>query len=267
MNLTLQSVPLDRITVAPQVRTQFSAESIAGLAESIAESGLQQPVLCAQEKDTLRLIDGERRFRACHTLGWKTIPVLIAADRVTAVDALASSLVSNLQREDLSPLDRAEGMRQLMEKGAMTADQVAKRLGQSPATVSRQLALLKLPDAIKAKLASGELSADSAYLLARVDDPARQASLAQEAADGKLSRDGLQRKLRRARRAEAGGSVGPNRVTALLGAGRSITVAGKALSLDSLIETLEQLLSRAKRSKSQGLSLATFVRTLRDQAN
>lgn len=267
MNLTLDLVALESIKVSPQIRTQFSDESIASLAQSIDESGLQQPLLCSQEADSLSLIDGERRLRACRQLGWKMVTVLIAGDRVTAVDALARSLVSNLQREDLNPLDRAEGMRQLMDKGAMTADQVAKRLGQSPATVSRLLALLKLPGPLKAKLQSGELSADSAYLLTRIDESERQAALADEVANGKLSRDGLQRKLRRARRAEAGGSVGPNRVTALLGAGRSITVAGKALSLDSLIETLEQLLSRAKRSKSQGLSLATFVRTLRDQAN
>lgn len=266
MNLTLDLVPLECVKVSPQVRTQFSTESIDSLAQSIAESGLQQPLLCSQEADSLLLIDGERRLRACRKLGWKMVTVLIAGDRVTAVDALARSLVSNLQREDLNPLDRAEGMRQLMDKGGMTADQVAKRLGQSPATVSRLLPLLGLSDSLKAKLMSGELSADSAYLLSRVDDPVRQAALAEEATSGKLSRDGLQRKLRRVRRAEADGSVGPNRVTALLGAGRSITVTGKGLSLDSLIETLEQLLSKAKKSKSQGLSLATLVRTLRDQA-
>jgi ParB-like chromosome segregation protein Spo0J len=153
-----------------------------------------------------------------------------------------------------------------MDQGKLTAEQVAKRLGQSPATVSRTLSVLKLPEELRAQVASGQIPADTAYLLARVEAPERQAELAAEVVDGKLSRDALTRKLKRVRRAEAQATDGPNRVTALLGGGRSITVGGKGLTLDSLVEALEQLLSRARKSKSQGLSLATFVRTLRDQA-
>lgn len=266
MNPSLQHVPIDRLSVAPQVRKHFDEGAIDGLAASIRESGLQQPLLVRREGERLHVIDGERRLRACRSLGMKEIPVLVVDDPLTVADILTRQLACNLQREDLSPLERGEGIRQLMEHGRMTADQVAKRLGHSPATVSRALSVLRLPEPIRAQVASGQIPADTAYLLARVETPEQQASLAAEVVGGKLTRDALTRKMKRVRRAEAQAKDGPNRVTALLGGGRSVTVGGKGLTLDSLMEALEQLLSRARKSKSQGLSLATFVRTLRDQA-
>lgn len=263
---TLHSVPIESIKVLPQARKAFSAEAIDALAKSISQVGLLQPLLCSLEGNEFCLIDGGRRLRACLQAGLKDVPVLVAHDRPSAIDALTQQLTCNLQREDLSVLEQAGAIRQLMDQGGMTAEQVAKRLGRSPATISRTLSVLKLPEQLRAQVASGHIPADTAYALARVEDPARQAALAAEVTGGKLTRDALNRKLKRVSRAAARQATGPSRVTALLGGGRSLSLSGAGLSIDSLIETLEQLLTRAKKSKSQGLSLSTFVRTLRDQA-
>lgn len=266
MTTTLHTKHLDQLRVASQPRKRFDEAALQGLADSIRESGLQHPILVRREKDDLVVIDGERRLRACRLLGLKEASVLIVEDPVTIADALVRQLACNLQREDLGVIERAEAIRTLMQQGSMTADQVAKKLGQSPATVSRTLSVLKLPEPLRAQLSSGQISADAGYMLARVEEPEQQAALAAEVVGGKLTRDALTRKLKRVRREEARPERGPNRVTALLGGGRSITVAGKGLSLETIVEALEQLLSRAKKAKSQGLSLTTFVRTLRDQA-
>lgn len=266
MSQSLQQAAVEALGTPSNVRKTFDESSIEGLATSIREIGLQQPILVRKVASQLVVIDGERRLRACRRIGLKEVPVIVIDDPLTIADVLSRQLATNLQREDLSVLERAEAIQQLMEQGSMTADQVAKRLGQSPATVSRTLTVLKLPEALRAQVANGKIPADAAYLLARVEEPQRQSELAAEVVGGKLSRDALTRKMKRVRRAEAQAESGPNRITALLGGGRSITVGGKGLTLDSLMEALEQLLSRARKSKSQGLSLTTFVRTLRDQA-
>lgn len=266
MSQSLETASLNRLKVRPQVRKHFDEASLDGLAANIREVGLQQPLIVRREGDTLVVLDGERRLRACARLGMTEVPVVVDDEAPSPVEVLLRQLSCDLQREDLTPVDRAEAVTQMMDVGSMTAARVSKSLGISPASVSRTLKVLNLSADLRAKVANGQISADAAYLLARIEDPTRQTELAAEVVSGKLSRDALARKMKRVRRAETQAKDGPNRVTALLGGGRSITVGGKGLTLDTLMEALEQLLSRARKSKSQGLSLTTFVRTLRDQA-
>lgn len=266
MTAPLQTIALADIRIRPQVRKAFDEDSLRGLAESIAESGLQQPLLCGRDAEGVWLIDGERRLRACRLLGWEEVPVLVESSEVGIADALTRQLACNLQREELTVVERAEGIRALMAQTSMTADQVAAKLGLSPATVSRALAVLGLPEPIRAGVAEGRTPADSAYLLARVGDSGEQAALAAEITGGRLTRDALARKLNRVTRARKAGKAGVARVTAPLGRGRSVTIAGKGLTLDAVVEWLEPLLDRAKKAKAQGLTLQKFIQTLKDQA-
>lgn len=266
MSKMLITVPIDHIKVRPQIRTQFDEGRIQGLAASIAESGLQQPVLCVKDGGGYWLLDGECRLRACLLLGWTEVPVLLAEEGLSDADALARQLVCNLQRTDLNPIEKARGIHELMQRGGLTGEQAAKRLGLSAADVSRSLALLKLPPTLLEQVAGGTIAADAAYQLSRVADPAEQATLAAEVAGRRLTRDALARKLRRVRHAGNAESRCMSRVTAMLGSGRSITFVGKGLTLDALIEWMEPLLSRAKKAKAQGITLQTFIRTLKDQA-
>lgn len=267
MTPTLEQIPVDKIVERPQVRTRFDAEGINGLAQSIAESGLQQPILVYRDGDGFALIDGARRVRAHRHLGWMHVSALVLSDPVTVAEALRRQFVCNLQREDLNPLEEARGIARLMSESQLTMDAAAKSIGKSAAHVSKRIPLLKLPGWMQEAVETGKLSADGGYHLSRETDPKRQAELAADLMGGKLTRDSVARKIKRANRASAGTSAErATRVTAMMEKGRSVTLSGKGLSLDAVIELLEPLLTRAKRAKSQSLSLETFARAMRDQA-
>jgi hypothetical protein len=124
-----------------------------------------------------------------------------------------------------------------------------------------------LPEAIRKQIESGEVSASAAYELSRVKDAGQQALLASQAAAGQITRDALSgtvkaKKLCASEKSEEGHT----RVTAKLSAGRSVSVSAAALNLDSFIETLEELLARARQARPKGLALGTFLKVLQDQA-
>jgi ParB family chromosome partitioning protein len=266
MNGSLQTVAIDDVVVREQVRQQFDEESIKSLAESIRESGLQQPLLVQNDNGVLVLIDGERRLRATRLLGATKIAVFVLGDPVSIAEAVERQLACNLQRADLNIVERAKGISLLMKQSGMTVEGVAKKLGSTAGQITKSLSVLKLPAELQSEVVAGRLPGDSAYQLSRVEDPKHQAALAAEVLGKRLTRDELTRKLKRIGRKDAARRNGPSRITAILGEGRSLTLAGKGLSLDSAIEWLEQFLARAKRAKAQSLSLETFARAMKDQA-
>ena len=268
---TLERVPLAQIEVRPQVRRTFNDESIAELATSIRSVGLQHPLLCRKTGGRLVLIDGERRWRACVSLKWTSVPVTVLGEEMSEAESVARQLVCNLQREDLNPLDRAEGLRALMEHASLTTEEAARRLGMSSAAVTRSLAILKLPEELRAKVADGNIPADAAYQLSRVADEGEQADLAEQVASKRLTRDALAQRVRKAPKAKPSTKPGPRRHTLTAGNDRSIILAGSGwhrdLGIDELIECLEQLVARSKKASKQGLSLSTFTNTLKDEAS
>jgi ParB family chromosome partitioning protein len=266
MNGSLETAALDLLVARRNIREEFPEDGIKGLAESIRESGLQQPLLAWNDNGVLVLIDGERRLRALRLLGATEVQVLVLRDPVSIAEAVERQLACNLQRADLNMVERAKGISVLMKQSGMTVEGVAKKLGSSAGQITKTLSVLKLPAELQAEVVSGRLPGDSAYQLSRVEDPKRQAVLAAEVLGKRLTRDELTRKLKRIGRNDATRQNGPSRITTMLGEGRSVTLAGKGLSLDSVIEWLEQLLARAKRAKAQSLSLETFARAMKDQA-
>ncbi len=265
--LALRTVPISHINIAPQVRKNFDAVSLGELAGSIASVGLQHPPLCREREGAFEIVDGERRFRACvELLGWKEMPILVMLDEADATNTLARQLVCNLQRADLNVIEKGLGIQSLMTRADVPANGVAKLLGLSGAAITRALRPLTLPEDIQQLVIKGDICADSAYMLSRLDDPDEQRRLAGELAGGRMSRDALARKLKSSRRSGERRAAGATRCTAVLG-NCSVTFDGPGLSLDTMIEWVEQLLSRARKAKSQGLTLQTFASALRDQAN
>ena len=264
MKQELTVIPIDSIEVGPQPRTHFDEAGISKLAESIKQTGMQQPLLCVRTQSGVRLIDGERRLRALISLGHTEASILVMPDELADADQLACQLVANLQREDFNPIERASGIRCLMEVADTTADAASKLLGLSPATVSKSLSLLRLPDDLQSYIAAGSIPPDIGYLLAGVNDEMEQRRLADEVLGNRLSRAALIRKLKRVRRGKEAARCA--RVTATLGPGKSVTFVGTELSLDTVIEWLDQLLTKAKKSRTQGIGLQTFARALADQA-
>lgn len=265
MNGTLQTIPIDSLVIRAQVRQQFDEQGIRSLADSIGESGLQEPPVVWNDGPQFVLESGERRVQALKLRRETHVQVRVVEGPKSAAELIERQLVSNSQRVDLNPVERALAIQALLDHG-LTVQEIGRKLVCSPSQVTKALSILKLSPELQAEIAAGRLSADSAYLLSRADDPKRQAVLAAEVLGKRLSRDGLARKLKRMGRSEAERRNGPSRVMAMLGDGRSVTVAGKGLSIDSLIDWLEQLLARAKRAKAQSLSLETFARAMKDQA-
>ena len=160
-----QQIPLSKIKPNPlQPRKTFRSEDLQELVQSVKEKGILQPIVVRKKGDFWEIIAGERRFRAAQKLGHLTIPAIevVASD----VEALELSLVENLQRTDLSPLEEAEGFRRLQEEFNLTQEQIAQKVGKDRATVANAMRLLKLSPEVKALLASGALTAGHARVLA-----------------------------------------------------------------------------------------------------
>ncbi len=182
----LYEVPLARIRPNPrQPRKSFSEDHLKELAESIRSEGLLQPVVVRHQDAEYELIAGERRWRACQLLKLRYIPARImqASESSSAV----LSLIENLQREDLNPIEEAMGLASLLKDFDLTQEQVAERVGRSRAAVANALRLLQLPREIQGYLIKSHLSVGHAKVLLGVEDPETRLALARQAIEREWS--------------------------------------------------------------------------------
>ena len=160
-----------------QPRKHFEEEALNQLAESIKAHGLIQPILVAPIGEArYRIIAGERRWRACRLAGLEEIPALIREYSPREISEI--SLVENLQREDLNPVEEALGYRNLMELYGMTQEQIAETVSKSRPAIANALRLLALPEPLLEQLRSGALSAGHARALLSVEDAEGRQALA-----------------------------------------------------------------------------------------
>lgn len=169
-----------------QARQVFDQEKLAGLADSIKKHGIIQPVLVRKLADGgYELIAGERRWRACRSLGLKTIAAFVKD--FPDLEAAAASLIENVQREDLNPLEEAAAYRQLIEDFALTQEEVAERVGKSRPLIANTLRLLGLPGEIKELIYKGKISAGHARSLLAISDAQQQIVAAEKIVAQQLS--------------------------------------------------------------------------------
>ena len=160
-----------------QPRKHFEEEAMEQLAASIKEHGLIQPIIVASiGEDRYRIIAGERRWRACRMAGLEEVPVLVRD--YTAQQISEVSLIENLQREDLNPIEEALGYRNLMEVYGMTQEKIAETMSKSRSAIANTLRLLSLPEQILDFIKTGELSAGHARALLGVEDADARLALA-----------------------------------------------------------------------------------------
>lgn len=153
-----------------QPRREFKPEAIAELADSIREKGVLQPILARPDAEGgCEIVAGERRWRAAQLAGLHEVPVLLRA--MSDREALEAALVENLQRQDLSPLEEAEGYRRLMGEFGHTQDELARQLGKSRSHLANMMRLLNLPPSLKHMLEEGSLTAGHARALLTAADP------------------------------------------------------------------------------------------------
>ncbi len=169
-----------------QPRRKFDEEKLAALAESIKEYGVLQPIVVKKmETGFYQIIAGERRWRASKMAGIKKIPVIIKEYNVQ--ETMEIALIENLQREDLNPMEEAEGFLELMEKFNLTQDEVAQKVGKSRPAVANSLRLLNLPALLKEMVSNKSLSSGHARAILALNNETEQTKLAERVVREELS--------------------------------------------------------------------------------
>jgi ParB family transcriptional regulator, chromosome partitioning protein len=184
----LEPIPVSQIQPSPyQVRKDFDPDSLKGLAESMDKEGLIQPIVVRKVADHYELISGERRLRAAQSLGWPNIEAKVIQTG-TEEEAAAKGLIENIQRQDINPIEEAEGFEllQRMNPKEWTDEKIAQTIGKGRTYVSQSIAMLELPESIKENVRRRTLSRSHALELLPLE-PAKQKEAAKQAVTKGLS--------------------------------------------------------------------------------
>jgi len=209
-----RQVPLSQISANPyQPRRHFAEAALAELADSVAKQGILQPLLVcrsaegAGENHEYVLIAGERRLRAAQLAGLAEVPCVVR--QASAREMLEWSLVENIQRADLGPIERARGYQEYMDRFSLTQTEVAERLGEPRPTVANYVRMLDLPQEVQGMLADGELSFGHGKVLAGLTGQTElQVSLAKEVVEKKLSVRQIEELAEKAKQKAGRGNTG-----------------------------------------------------------
>jgi ParB family chromosome partitioning protein len=248
----LRNLPVEKLRPGKfQPRRMFDQSAIDDLVVSVREKGILQPLLVRvhpEDAEAYEIIAGERRWRAAQVAALHEVPAIIRD--LTDREALEVALIENLQRQDLSPLEEAEGYRRLMDDFSHTQEELAKTVGKSRSHVANTMRLLALPDKVKSMLDQGELTAGHARALLTSSDPV---GLAQQVLSKGLNvrqTEKLAQKAPPQDKSRTGGGA-PDRdadllalerdLTNLLGLKVAIRLQGKGGEVTVHYQTLDQL--------------------------
>lgn len=168
-----------------QPRKNFDEDALEELAESIKQYGLLQPILVQDRKTYYEIIAGERRWRASKKAGLKEVPVIIR--NYSEQEIVEISLIENIQREDLNPIEEAQAYKRLLTEFHLKQDEVAERVSKSRTAVTNSMRLLKLCDEVQKMVVDDMISTGHARALISIEDPEEQYLIAQKIFDEKLS--------------------------------------------------------------------------------
>lgn len=168
-----------------QPRKKFDEDALLELSESIKQFGVLQPLLVTERDDYYEIIAGERRWRAAKLAGVKEVPVIIK--KLTEQEIMEISLIENIQREDLNPIEEAQAYKRLLTEFKLKQDEVAERVSKSRTAVTNAMRLLKLNEKVQQMLIDEMLSTGHARALLAIEDQEKQYEVAQRIFDEKLS--------------------------------------------------------------------------------
>ena len=168
-----------------QPRKNFDEDSLQELAESLKQFGMLQPILVQNRGDYYEIIAGERRWRAAKIAGLKEVPVIVR--ELTDQEIVEISLIENIQREDLNPIEEAQAYKRLLTEFHLKQDEVAERVSKSRTAVTNSMRLLKLCDEVQKMVVDDMISTGHARTLISIEDPEEQYLIAQKIFDEKLS--------------------------------------------------------------------------------
>ena len=170
---------------ASQPRKQFDEEKLQELADSIEKHGLIQPIVLRKAGKGYEIVAGERRWRAARLIGLKEIPSIVK--ELTDEENMLLAIIENMQREDLNPIEEAEGIKKMIDTFGLTQEQVSLSVGKSRPYITNSLRLLKLPELVQQLTAEGKISMGHARALAAIKDEDKQIKLANRTAEEGLS--------------------------------------------------------------------------------
>ena len=180
------TLPIDEIHPNKgQPRKRFKEDELEELADSIRQNGVLQPLLVRKVGSSYEIVAGERRYQAAQRAGLKELPVIIR--EISDDEVFKLALIENLQRSDLSPLEEANGYRQLIKERGLTQEELAKILSKSRSTITNTLRLLDLPEEVQRLVEEGELTAGHARAILAVPSEEGRIALAQKVVEERLS--------------------------------------------------------------------------------
>lgn len=168
-----------------QPRKTFRPEELAELADSIKQNGILQPLLVRKKGSEYEIVAGERRYQAAKAAGLSEVPVVIR--EISGDEVFKLALIENLQRSDLSPLEEAQGYRQLIKEKGLTQEELAKILSKSRSAITNTLRLLDLPEEVQGLVEEGKLTAGHARAILAVPSEEGRIQLAQKVVEERLS--------------------------------------------------------------------------------
>lgn len=168
-----------------QPRKNFDEDALQELADSIKQYGIVEPLIVQDRKTYYEIIAGERRWRAAKLAGLKEVPVIIR--NYTEQEIVEISLIENIQREDLNPIEEAQAYRRLLTEFNLKQDEVAERVSKSRTAVTNSMRLLKLCDEVQQMIIDDMITTGHARALITIEDPEQQYTIAQKVFDEKLS--------------------------------------------------------------------------------
>ncbi len=249
-------IDIDEVMPDPgQPREYFDEEQLCQLGQDIKERGQLQPIRVrwfAPEKKWL-IIAGERRWRSMKAAGIARISCVFVEHELSESAIRSEQLVENLLREDLSPIEQANGFKSLIDLNKWTVTELAARIHVSKASVSRAMALLKLPEDLQEKVEDGSLSPTTAYQVAKVKDADKQREIADRAVAGQIGSVGAEEASRRSKGDSPRRSTNESYSSA---AGVKIVVTarkqvGDDVLLDALLEMAETVRRRMKSARAK----------------
>jgi ParB family chromosome partitioning protein len=200
-SVTQAEIRVDQIQHNPwQPRKAFDEEELASLSESIKNHGILQPLIVRQTRDGYQLIAGERRLRAAKGAGLDAVPVRVVDFNDQQV--YEATLVENIQRTDLNPIEKAHGFKGYLDRFHMTHEDLAKRLGLARPTISNLVGLLELPSEVQDYVRTGQVTLGHAKILKGIAEPPKQLALCKEIVARGLSVHGLDALLKEQKQAE-----------------------------------------------------------------
>jgi len=261
-NQETTSVPIEFIRPNPnQPRRNFDQEQIGTLVDSIKERGVLQPILVRKDPNDpsrYEIVAGERRWRAAQTAQLHEVPVIVKD--LDDQNAFEIALIENIQREDLNPLEEAEGYRRLVDEFSHTQDAISRAIGKSRSHIANMMRLLNLPDGVKQMLVNGDLSMGHARALLNAENPEALAhqiikkGLNVRQAEKLVTneKDGGQKAKRESAEQDPNTAALESSISDLLGLKVSIKFNGGAGELVVHYKTLDQLDEVLRRLKSTG---------------